>query len=421
MSWGVGRETTRIEDRAYSRMGIFGVHMPPLYGEGEATGGDLATSPNVFEGIPGSFELRIERVRSDEVLEDDAIQAKCGKVEGTRPQELLFRPIGALNLPFFGRNQFYSDRVAVFFGQGIRPIRVNSSNADLPIAAKITDPADHNMGVFTWDHYWLPRTFLFIHDPTYRSFVVVAGQGWLDLVLDFNTDKPNLDDIRQSYNFGKECQYIPLKRLDRMSKFLTDNIAVLVEARRQYQNNDACYVLNIRIVDKLYLNEEAPAEVPPIRTSYAFSVSFSSAINAGFSLLETYPDNAWEKWNDASIKGTLCFQHEQDRKRFVVTFGFRDKAVWSAVHFLMDTEYEETAKDIRNFYYNDQEQDGDNSILYASDKIILSPQDPPPAGSPPGNWLLSASVDSHLLRNSSNQYESGIGVDRHWQKYRLPH
>lgn len=35
MSWAAGRKTTRVEDRAYSLMGIFGVHMPTLYGEGE--------------------------------------------------------------------------------------------------------------------------------------------------------------------------------------------------------------------------------------------------------------------------------------------------------------------------------------------------------------------------------------------------
>ncbi|EIW51940.1 uncharacterized protein TRAVEDRAFT_136475, partial [Trametes versicolor FP-101664 SS1] len=34
MSWAAKRETTRIEDQAYSLMGIFGVHMPPIYGEG---------------------------------------------------------------------------------------------------------------------------------------------------------------------------------------------------------------------------------------------------------------------------------------------------------------------------------------------------------------------------------------------------
>ncbi|KAI5990884.1 heterokaryon incompatibility protein-domain-containing protein, partial [Pisolithus albus] len=34
MSWAAGRQTTRAEDRAYSMMGLFGVHMPVLYGEG---------------------------------------------------------------------------------------------------------------------------------------------------------------------------------------------------------------------------------------------------------------------------------------------------------------------------------------------------------------------------------------------------
>ncbi|THU97772.1 HET-domain-containing protein [Dendrothele bispora CBS 962.96] len=36
MSWAAKRQTTRAEDLAYCLMGIFGVHMPPLYGEGGA-------------------------------------------------------------------------------------------------------------------------------------------------------------------------------------------------------------------------------------------------------------------------------------------------------------------------------------------------------------------------------------------------
>ncbi|KAI6106435.1 heterokaryon incompatibility protein-domain-containing protein, partial [Pisolithus croceorrhizus] len=35
MSWAADRKTTREEDRAYSLMGLFGVHMPMLYGEGK--------------------------------------------------------------------------------------------------------------------------------------------------------------------------------------------------------------------------------------------------------------------------------------------------------------------------------------------------------------------------------------------------
>jgi len=35
MSWAAGRDTTRVEDKAYSLLGIFDVNMPMLYGEGE--------------------------------------------------------------------------------------------------------------------------------------------------------------------------------------------------------------------------------------------------------------------------------------------------------------------------------------------------------------------------------------------------
>ena len=35
MSWAANRETTRLEDRAYSLMGLFDVNMPMLYGEGK--------------------------------------------------------------------------------------------------------------------------------------------------------------------------------------------------------------------------------------------------------------------------------------------------------------------------------------------------------------------------------------------------
>jgi hypothetical protein len=78
MSWASHRETTRIEDLSYCLLGLFGVQMPPLYGEGEnafvrlqreimsttdddsilawtpVDGGDehglLATSPRMFAG-----------------------------------------------------------------------------------------------------------------------------------------------------------------------------------------------------------------------------------------------------------------------------------------------------------------------------------------------------------------------------------
>ena len=93
MSWAVGRKTTRVEDRAYSLLGIFNINMPMLYGEGwrafsrlqeqimrsstdnsilawglslqRPNGALLASSPDDFAeshlieqfGRPGSFEV----------------------------------------------------------------------------------------------------------------------------------------------------------------------------------------------------------------------------------------------------------------------------------------------------------------------------------------------------------------------------
>ncbi|KAI1372320.1 putative ankyrin repeat-containing protein [Hypoxylon crocopeplum] len=80
MSWAAERETTKIEDRAYSLIGIFGINMPLIYGEGQKAfirlqeeimkilddqtifawkskkenhGGLLATSPDAFKESAG--------------------------------------------------------------------------------------------------------------------------------------------------------------------------------------------------------------------------------------------------------------------------------------------------------------------------------------------------------------------------------
>lgn len=54
MSWASKRETTRVEDMAYCLMGIFGVNMPPLYGEGQ----------NAFMRL----QLEILRISDDESI-----------------------------------------------------------------------------------------------------------------------------------------------------------------------------------------------------------------------------------------------------------------------------------------------------------------------------------------------------------------
>lgn len=72
MAWAAGRWTTRIEDRAYSLFGLFGVSMPLLYGEGERAFIRLqeelvrtSTDHSVFAWKPAADQLRISRSRRD--------------------------------------------------------------------------------------------------------------------------------------------------------------------------------------------------------------------------------------------------------------------------------------------------------------------------------------------------------------------
>lgn len=66
MSWANGRQTTKVEDRAYSLLGIFDVNMPMLYGEGGGAfirlqGEINKLSPQMVERKPSKTTLNYAR------------------------------------------------------------------------------------------------------------------------------------------------------------------------------------------------------------------------------------------------------------------------------------------------------------------------------------------------------------------------
>ncbi|KAK4897750.1 hypothetical protein LTR27_004522 [Elasticomyces elasticus] len=77
MSWAAKRQRTRLEDVAYSLLGIFGVNMPLLYGEGSKAFARLqteiikvSTNPSIFawsidrsSGLSSAYELNNEGLR----------------------------------------------------------------------------------------------------------------------------------------------------------------------------------------------------------------------------------------------------------------------------------------------------------------------------------------------------------------------
>jgi hypothetical protein len=357
-------------------------------------------------------EHQYKRVRSDELVEDNTILAKCGQIQGS-PQELL-----AWDVPRFERYDIQYDQILGFFPGG-KGIRLVDSNVQRPMSKKLTAAGDYKLGLLVLGC----RVLHFIHDPTNRPFVVVVGSQrngiWCALVVDFETDKPNLEVIEQSYSkFGTHAD-IPQKNFDRISKFLTDDVAIVVEVQHQNQNKVGLVlgpVLNIRIVNKL-----TPAILPIHTRQYVISVSFSSAIKASFSLLEAYPDSSWDArgnntmnlfLNDSSTSATLCFEHKQHQKRFAVTLGFCNETIWSDVHFL-DIKYGESAKDVCNSYHDIQKRGalkGRSESSTASASTSLRP----PGFPQPMEWVWKASIHPHPLGKSRNQYKSEIEVFGRW-------
>ncbi|KAI6141590.1 heterokaryon incompatibility protein-domain-containing protein [Pisolithus tinctorius] len=62
MSWVADRRTTRVEDRAYSLMGLFGVNMPMLYGEGEKAFQRLQLCPAITAYLHGARRCHAQAV-----------------------------------------------------------------------------------------------------------------------------------------------------------------------------------------------------------------------------------------------------------------------------------------------------------------------------------------------------------------------
>ncbi|KAI5984920.1 heterokaryon incompatibility protein-domain-containing protein [Pisolithus orientalis] len=94
MSWAADRKTTRVEDRAYSLMGLFKVNMPMLYGEGEKAFQRLqleiirvSSDHSIFAWDP----LGMIR-RSGSVLADDPSDFRyCGNIKKVEPGEFVDR------------------------------------------------------------------------------------------------------------------------------------------------------------------------------------------------------------------------------------------------------------------------------------------------------------------------------------------
>ena len=92
MSWAANRTTTRVEDRAYSLMGLLGVNMPMLYGEGKRAFHRLqleiirtSNDQSIF-----AWSWNEEGVRTGSILADDpSVFHRCSTMELMDPDKFI--------------------------------------------------------------------------------------------------------------------------------------------------------------------------------------------------------------------------------------------------------------------------------------------------------------------------------------------
>ena len=103
MSWAANRTTTRVEDRAYSLMGLLGVNMPMLYGEGKKAFHRLQLEIIHTSNDQSIFAWSWDKeVRTGNILADDpSVFRCCSAMELMDPDEFIescskFMPEGYL-------------------------------------------------------------------------------------------------------------------------------------------------------------------------------------------------------------------------------------------------------------------------------------------------------------------------------------
>ena len=168
MSWAANRTTTRVEDRAYSLMGLLDVNMPMLYGEGRKAFHRLqleiirtSNDQSIF-----AWGYNERKVRTGSILADNpSFFRDCDKMELMNQDDLIESLGGDFQLP-----SIEDDRLDTFpvTNRGIqiwlflRP-RVGSDSvfqALLPCRSRPSDPpVAINLALWESNYYRYPGSF----------------------------------------------------------------------------------------------------------------------------------------------------------------------------------------------------------------------------------------------------------------------
>ncbi|KAI6137285.1 heterokaryon incompatibility protein-domain-containing protein [Pisolithus sp. B1] len=275
MSWAAHRKTARVEDRAYSLMGLFGVNMPMVYGEGKKAFRRLQLEIIREFNDHSIFAWWLRPSRAGSVLADDpSVFRDCGDIEKVEPDEFGDKLVKLIELHRLGNPWYITLNSRKISTNPIRQCRLawlkwraralsqqlrtfTISNAGIQVCLPViplSDSPSHFRAILacTYSHGSHPVTIdiVFSGSGIYRIRSDVDNIGepfeaypnFRTLHLAHNQDvsekwcKFTLDDQHASYHGFTRCSTHPHKFTgDTVAlSFLIDDLVVVV-----YANKDA--------------------------------------------------------------------------------------------------------------------------------------------------------------------------------------
>lgn len=163
MAWASERNTKRGEDLAYSLLGLFGIHMPLIYGEGKINA-MLRLEKKVLKA-EGKFESLRTVIREDNIAEAERLLA--GGPELKTPFKQSFEILQSA----VASGSTKMTRLVLKFGAC--PYQENGGKTALSVAC---DAGQYDIAEELWVSIWLQSTL----DGIQLSLFLYAQTGFLD-------------------------------------------------------------------------------------------------------------------------------------------------------------------------------------------------------------------------------------------------
>ena len=244
ISWAADRKTSRVEDRAYSLLGLLDVNMPMLYGEGNKAFRRLQLEIIQMSDDQSIFawDYQKEEGRTCNILADDPSRfRKCSEMELIDPIDFIKETIGDRGKQLSADGVHDTDRLSVFpvTNRGIQiwlPLRYLDDSdsvveAQLPCRSKAQSPPV-TIKLVSWKRNYY-RHFTLLQSPKSVPEFKSVYLRYQDVLHDSAIFE--IDDSALTGNGFQHCGTYPSK-LAKNTLMLTDMNPLYVEVYSHQAN-----------------------------------------------------------------------------------------------------------------------------------------------------------------------------------------